>query len=576
MQVNFLPRKIRCRILFTVCFLIFFLITGSAAAQGLSLMQRFDTIKSYLPARAGEAYPAAARLRLDAVSMDVDSMVAKADYLLGIASLYESKFLLAEKHFREAVNSSYAAVNAEFREKCWNNLGIAYDKENRLSESRDAYYQSLKILESRRDSGSMMETYINIYKLEGRYENYPKAITGLKEVLNYFIRVKDTLNIALCNLNLSGIFLEVKDRKNFEYHINEALKLYEYTNYEFGIVSSLLHKAEGFSQMEAYAESEKVINIGLQRCANLPFEDIKLIFKVLSATNKVRLGTGLDEAERVLNEMEQSVVLFGAEAYTIKILEEKAVLYARAGRFDEFMEAFSEVVYKLKAENQSSSKRMYEEVQAIYDNEKLREEQEILKDRVSEKQLWIYILISVLLIILTAGIVIYRLFIRLKNRTRALFYLNRELSKSKPVANEPEPEKYAWDENNGDEEDARLVNLYEMILNKMEQDRPYLDSGFNLTALCESLNRSERYVSLAINKIGKTSFNRLVVRYRINEARRLIALYGASVMLNDIADQSGFSNRISFYRNFKNETGLSPTEYLTMSLQADETEDADS
>ena len=156
------------------------------------------------------------------------------------------------------------------------------------------------------------------------------------------------------------------------------------------------------------------------------------------------------------------------------------------------------------------------------------------------------------------------------------YALNRELSKSKPVANEPEPEIYAGDENNGDEEDARLVNLYEMILNKMEQDRPYLDSGFNLTALCESLNRSERYVSLAINKIGKTSFNRLVVRYRINEASRLIALYGTSVILNDIADQSGFSNRISFYRNFKNETGLSPTEYLTMSLQADETEEADS
>lgn len=537
----------------------------------MSLMQRFDTIKACLPARAGEAYPAAARLRLDAVSMDVDSMVAKADYLLGIASLYESKFLLAEKYFREAVNSSYAAVNSEFREKCWNNLGVAYDKENRLSESRDAYYQSLKILESRRDSGSMMETYINIYKLEGRSENFPKAITGLKEVLNYFTRVKDTLNIALCNLNLSGFFLEVSDRKNFEFHLNESLNLYEYTKDEFGIVSALLIKAEGFSQMEAYTESEQVINIGLQRCANLPFDDIKLIFKVLSATNKVRLGKGLDEAERVLNEMEQSVVLFGAEAYTLKILEEKAVLYARAGRFDEFMEAFSEVVYKLKAGNQSSSKRMYEEVQAIYDNEKLREEQEILKDRISEKQLWIYILISVLLIILTAGIVIYGLFIRLKNRTRALFYLNRELSKSKPVAYEPESEIYAGDENSGDEEDARLVNLYDMILNKLEHDKPYLDSGFNITMLCESLNRSERYVSLAINKIGKTNFNRLVVRYRINEARRLITVYGSSVMLNDIADQSGFANRISFYRSFKDETGLSPTEYLTMSLRADET-----
>jgi AraC-like DNA-binding protein len=82
------------------------------------------------------------------------------------------------------------------------------------------------------------------------------------------------------------------------------------------------------------------------------------------------------------------------------------------------------------------------------------------------------------------------------------------------------------------------------------------------------MNRSERYVSQAINKMGKTNFNRLVVRYRINEARRLITLHGEAVIMNDVAEQSGFANRISFYRSFREETGLSPTEFLALSLRS--------
>jgi AraC-like DNA-binding protein len=153
----------------------------------------------------------------------------------------------------------------------------------------------------------------------------------------------------------------------------------------------------------------------------------------------------------------------------------------------------------------------------------------------------------------------------LRSRTRSLFYVNTELARSKAVVQETVT---ASETGEPDSEEDRISNLYEMILVRMEQNKPYLDPNFSLQALGQMMNRSERYVSQAINKMGKTNFNRLVVRYRINEARRLITLHGEAVIMNDVAEQSGFANRISFYRSFREETGLSPTEFLALSLRS--------
>jgi YesN/AraC family two-component response regulator len=534
-------------------------------SQSQTLVSRYDSIYNQLPDRADDAYQKASVLRLDAVNKGIDSIVAKSDYLLGLASYYESRFLLAEKHFREAVNSQYALGNSNFSDRCWNNLGIAFDKQNRWSEARDAYFQSVRIAEHNGDSSSLMQSYINIYKLEGRYDDHNKAIAGFGHLLAYFNRQHDTAYIALCHLNLSSIYLEKWKRSEFEYHINEALRWCEYTGDQYGIISALLNKAEGLSRLEDYTASDEVIKNAVERCKSLPFEELKLVLKLSYASNKLRSGVGLDEAEKMLNEVSQSASEMGAEFIGLKLKEEQTIFYARTGRFAEFMESFGSVIREMEANNQQSARRLYEEVQALYENEKLRKEQARLFENVKEQRIWIITLALLLLVVVSAGMIIIRLFIRLRSRTRSLFYVNTELARSKPVVQETVT---ASETGEPDSEDDRISNLYEMILVRMEQNKPYLDPNFSLQALGQMMNRSERYVSQAINKMGKTNFNRLVVRYRINEARRLITLHGEAVTMNDVAEQSGFANRISFYRSFREETGLSPTEFLALSLRS--------
>ncbi len=568
---GFLPRRMSQFFTFSCTLCMCCLTCSVTQAQFQTLTSRYDSIYSRLPYGADDAYKKAYTLRIDAAKEGIDSMVAKADYLLGLSSFYESKFLLAEKHFGEAVASEYALYNRDFSDRCWNNLGIAYDKQNRWSEAKDAYYHSVKIAEQNGDSSSVMQSYINIYKLEGRYYDYHKAVDGFGNLLSYFTRHRDTVHLALCHLNLSSMYLEKWEKDKFEYHINEALRWYEYTGNQYGIISALANKAEGLSQMQDYAASDEVLKIAKKRCENLPFEELKLGLKIVYSVNRIRTGTGLDEVETILNEVSASASEMGAEFIGLKLKEEKTILYARTGRFDKFLESFGAVVHEMESGNQQSARRLYEEVQAIYENEKLRDEQVRLFENVKEQRIWIIMLVVLLLVMLTAGVIIVRLFLRLRSRTRSLFYVNKELARSKPVVTDP-----VITENTGEMEDEndRLSNLYEMILIKMEQNKPYLDAGFSLQVLGQILNRSERYVSQAINKTGKTNFNRLVVRYRINEARRLITVHGEGMTMNDVAEQSGFSNRISFYRSFREETGLSPTEFLTLSLLSEKSESA--
>jgi hypothetical protein len=73
-----------------------------------------------------------------------------------------------------------------------------------------------------------------------------------------------------------------------------------------------VNKAEGLARMQAYAASDEVVKLAIQRCDNLPFEELKLVLKLVYASNRLRSGSDLGEAEKLLNEITQSAEELGA------------------------------------------------------------------------------------------------------------------------------------------------------------------------------------------------------------------------------------------------------------------------
>ena len=136
----------------TTCFLCLCLLSAIDTSAQNTWTLRYDTLKHMVATQPDKAIIFANKLLEDALLHHNDSIATKSKYQLGLAYYYDNKLLLAAKYLQEAVQSAYAATHDEFRENCWNNLGIVFDKQNRKTQAIEAFYKSIRIAESKGDS----------------------------------------------------------------------------------------------------------------------------------------------------------------------------------------------------------------------------------------------------------------------------------------------------------------------------------------------------------------------------------------------------------------------------------------
>ena len=99
----------------------------------------------------------------------------------------------------------------------------------------------------------------------------------------------------------------------------------------------------------------------------------------------------------------------------------------------------------------------------------------------------------------------------------------------------------------------------------IEAEKLYLDQELNVKTLQNRLGTNKKYLYEAIAEYSGTNFRGLINRYRINEVRQIMenALQKEeTIMVNEIVGASGFNSYTSFYRIFRQYTGLTPNEYI--------------
>lgn len=99
------------------------------------------------------------------------------------------------------------------------------------------------------------------------------------------------------------------------------------------------------------------------------------------------------------------------------------------------------------------------------------------------------------------------------------------------------------------------------IYNALETAKIYRQSDLNLYEFAKFLNLPQRVVSDLIHQHFEMSFPSLIQKYRLEEALRKISETQKGLVLEKIALESGFSSRITFFKIFKKEMGISPSEY---------------
>ncbi|WP_420317985.1 helix-turn-helix domain-containing protein [Ekhidna sp.] len=111
-------------------------------------------------------------------------------------------------------------------------------------------------------------------------------------------------------------------------------------------------------------------------------------------------------------------------------------------------------------------------------------------------------------------------------------------------------------------EEEELKEIFNRTIVLLNTEKYFLNKNLKLSDLAKELSCNERQLSRAINKFGNSNFNKFINSFRIEHSKELLT--GGKFdhyTIEAIAEDSGFSNKVSFYNAFKGVTGMSPTQF---------------
>ncbi|WP_083629226.1 helix-turn-helix domain-containing protein [Tenacibaculum agarivorans] len=105
-------------------------------------------------------------------------------------------------------------------------------------------------------------------------------------------------------------------------------------------------------------------------------------------------------------------------------------------------------------------------------------------------------------------------------------------------------------------------SIAEKVKMKMEKEYYYKSNLASLSDLAFHINESSHHVSQVINEELKLSFFELLAKYRIEEAKIILAsVEGKKLTIEEIAERVGYNSKSAFNTSFKKLTNTTPSSY---------------
>lgn len=111
--------------------------------------------------------------------------------------------------------------------------------------------------------------------------------------------------------------------------------------------------------------------------------------------------------------------------------------------------------------------------------------------------------------------------------------------------------------------DTIISEAVPLLLKAMEQDQLYLNPELNLSLVAKHTGLPPKTISSVLNQHLQKSFNEFVNEYRVAAFKQKIAeSQQQQYTIMSLALESGFNSLPTFQRAFRNNTGMSPREYM--------------
>jgi len=116
---------------------------------------------------------------------------------------------------------------------------------------------------------------------------------------------------------------------------------------------------------------------------------------------------------------------------------------------------------------------------------------------------------------------------------------------------------------NNDSIKSELLSESSRIMNYLNEEKPYLSPVFSIHDIVSTLDIPQKNVTDSFNKVIKIPFPKMRNQLRIDHAIEMFRNNShAKISIEGIAAESGFNNRATFYKAFREVTKTTPIEWI--------------
>ena len=499
-----------------------------------------------------------------AVSQKDPLMIAWTHILYGQAYSNKDFNYLAIDHYKKALIQLELTNDLELKSMVLNNLAMAYSYNNQTVEAIEAFESMLEIAGLTNAESVYHFGLMNLANLNTKIRLFDVAIRQNMEALSYFKGENDSTEIAICLLNNSEI---AQAKGDLDTAINYMLKVLQICpatdtigmwGFRFKLSQLYLENGQYEDAMRNFILLDELESDFLSTYD----EALKTEFLGDFYRGRNDIAVAIAKYDRAYDLFEQSESLENQQNMLRKIIQTSL-----DSDYTYLVNEYYPIYDSLhSAELQRISRNRAEELSSLLHMNMLADSLD--EERFVNKQRSNFILyMSILLFFLILVIILGSLYhIKLKRLYKVLYNKNIETiaadNHSEPEAAENNKEQvYGEGENN--------TNLLLFRFSKLIVDKAiFTDPNLTLKQAASMLGTNERYLSFAINQGTNSNFNAYLNKYRIRVAQgMLLNPKYRHYTLEAIAEEVGFANRQTFFRVFKQMSGLNPTQFREFSGQ---------
>jgi len=534
----------------------------------------------------------------------------KINFERGLAITYEifgefyfnkGEYKLADENFNKSLK-----IYEKFDNNNDNNIAGILIRKATISIKKNDMLNALTLLNKAKIIGNkttISNCNYSIAYIYAMIENYEKSLFYIFSSLKYYETTKDSIKIAHCNNLMGHIYSNINNDSLALIHYTLSLNIsktrskrdYAYALGNIGIINNkkgkyelaisiYLKAAEIFIEIDDnYSLANTYNNLGNSYLELKQYQESERYFYLVKnirtnlndsaglATNFLNLGNLYNNNNKTTKALEYyiSSVKIATEHHLTPTLRENYYglfeIYLKQKKYKQAIEYYVKHIEIKDSIFDLEKAKSINNLSISYETEKkdqrinyLNKENDLIKASAEQQKKMFLLLIFILIAISLFVIILTYIYLKLKKSYKQIVKKDTEVIIAEETIGKNIKKINDLKETKNSSEKEIATN----IVRFMEEEKIFKDENLSVSVVAAYCNTNPKYISQIINTVFKQRFNSFVNEYRIKYACRLMLKKDLHYTIKAIGNEAGFKSNTTFINSFKENTGVTPSQYL--------------